>query len=343
MKKKKKIIMIVALSLCLAIAITAITVNQVNNKRVLAEIEEQEALFPSVDFIQSWYACSLTADDWNAYFDTLCSLGFDTVILQSVYRNDYGESVAYYESDKIECDDSYSSTLELMLTSADAHDLDVYVGTYTPHDWWATNYNDEYVEEAIKVHNILFEEIYSKYSSHKSFVGWYYSPEMFSTFLGYEKQWIELLNGVIDGIEQYGNGLPMIFSPYRGKYTSPFLKLDDTFFKICSEVHFRKGDVLAPQDGFGAKSPDEQRNAVELYKFAKYCSDATKDTNLTLWINCELFSSKGQFCEKDRMIQQFKLANAFCDKTLCFSFAHYAFKAEDKTLFEDYKEIYQAR
>lgn len=312
------------------------------NNEFVAQIEQQAPLLPSVDFIQSWYACSLGAEDWNIYFETLAQLGFDTVILQSSFDNESGE-VAYYESQTYPSGEYYSSTLELMLTSADKHNFDVYVGTYTPQNWWNTNYNDQYVADAIAVHNILFEEIYTKYHTHKSFVGWYYTPEMFSTILGYENQWIKLLNGVIDGIEKYGNGLPMIFSPYRGKYTSPFLEWGNTFDKVCKGVHFRKGDVLAPQDGFGAHSPNKQSYTVELYEFAQYCLNATEGTNLTLWINCELFSSRGQFCSKERMLQQFRLANAFCNKTLCFSFAHYAFAAEDKTLFEDYKEIYQAR
>lgn len=339
--KRKTVIILAAVVACILIAtIIIVATTQSKNKKILAEISNQNPLFPTVDFIQSWYACDLTAEEWDYYFDVLKSLGFDTVILQWIFSDDGGANIAYYESETYPCDEYYSNTLELMLTSADNHDLDVYVGTYSPTDWWSTNYNDNYIQRIVDIHNTLFEEVYTKYHNHKSFVGWYYSPEMFSTFLGYEKQWIKLLNGVIDGIEQYGNNLPLIFSPYRGKYTSPFLELDNTFARICKQVKFRQGDILAPQDGFGAKSPKEQRNAVELYKFAKYCYDATKGTNLTLWINCELFSAKGQFCSSERMLQQFRLANAFCNKTLCFSFAHYAFKAEDKTLFNDYKNLY---
>lgn len=343
MKRRRVIVVASVLLVLVIIAIISIAVPlQLKNKALLAEIEQQAPLFPSVDFIQSWYACTLTEEDWNDYFDTLSDFGFDTVILQTTFSEDGGENIIFYESDKLKGELCYSYTLGRMLNFADLHGINVYIGTYTPYDWWSSNYSDKYIENVVDVHKILFEEIYAKYHLHESFIGWYYSPEMFSTFLGYEKQWIKLLNGVIDGIEHFGAGLPLIFSPYRGKATSPFLDLDDTFSRICSEVHFRNGDILAPQDGFGAKSPSEQGNIVELHKFAKYCSDAIAGTCLTLWINCELFSSKGQFCNQERMLQQFKLSNIFCDKTLCFSFAHYAIKAEDKTLLNNYQSLYQA-
>lgn len=342
MKKKTKIILSIALALILSASIIVSFIS-VENNRINAEIDEYEPLFPSVDFIQSWYACRLTESDWNDYFDLIASVGYDTVILQTVYDdNKDDENLIFYESRSgIAGNDCYNYTLGRMLEAADVHGINVYVGTYTPYDWWGTSYNDEYVSEVIKTHEVIFDDVFGKYGEHPSFAGWYFAPEIFTTVLGYEKQWIKILNGVIDGIEKYGNGLPMIFSPYRGKVSSPFLELTSTFKKICSSVDFRKGDILAPQDGFGSRSPNDRTNCLELYKFAKYCAEAIKNTDLTLWINCELYSSEGQFCYGERMLKQFKLANVFCDKTLSFSFAHYAFKPEDKSLLNTYLKIYE--
>lgn len=342
MRRKHTIVVIISGVLFIIFSfIVVFSVIYIYNNHKTDEIEKQSPIFPSVDFIQSWYACWFTQYHWDKYFDLIVSLGFDTVILQTSFSNFNGENIAYYESDKFPCDESYSTTLELMLSSADNHNLNVYVGTYTPEDWWHTDYNDQYIEKVKDLHNTLFEEIYNKYGTHKSFVGWYFSPEIFTNIFGYEKQWIKLLNLVIDGIERYGNSLPLVFSPYRGIGSMPFLSLDNTFNKICKEVNFRIGDVIAPQDGFGSESPDKQSYIIDLYNFQKYCYDAIEGTNLTLWINCELFSTDGVFCSSERMLQQFKLANVFCDKTLCFSFVHYCIKEDDKTLFEDYSRVYK--
>lgn len=241
----------------------------------------------------------------------------------------------------INSDDRYSYTLERLLTAADKHDLNVYIGTYDPKDWWKSDYDDEYISTLADVTNAVFKAVTARYSSHRSMKGWYFTPEMYVNDKGYEDAWAKLLNLTISGIERYGNNLPMIFSPYCNDYSSGCQTAAESFTRLLRKVNFRPSDVFAPQDGFGALKKDV--SAAELskrYDFVKSCSEAAKSADVNFWLNCELFTnSANEYASKNRMIGQFKLADVFCEKTICFSFAHYAFRPLDKTLFNDFKSI----
>lgn len=62
--KRKTVIILAAVVACILIAtIIIVATTQSKNKKILAEISNQNPLFPTVDFIQSWYACDLTAEE----------------------------------------------------------------------------------------------------------------------------------------------------------------------------------------------------------------------------------------------------------------------------------------
>lgn len=342
MSKQKTIIA----AICFAVFITVVwgifVMNTTAyNKKLVEETDERTPLFPSIDFVQGWYAKTLSEQQWNDYFDLLKQFRFDTVILQNSILETDGEKYSLWQDDILGCNRKYEKTLGLMLKCADNKNISVYVGTFCPQEWWQTNFNDEFVNKLAATHTKIFASITQKYSQHKSFAGWYFSPEMYTTDKDYTANWAKLLNSVIDGIEAYGNGLPMIFSPYHSSYASRDVTTNNTFAKLLSAVHFRKGDVFAPQDGFGAKSANKQTDIGELYAFAKICRNAAENSAVTLWLNCEMFSNNpnGQRATAERLEQQFKLASAFCDKTLCFSFAHYVYKENNKTLYNDYANL----
>lgn len=340
MKKSKKSLTIIIPTVIILVLAT-ISVYVVGVRLPCKKVNEKPPLLPTIDFIQSWYARTLTDEKWDDYMSELKKSGVESVILQSV-MTDYNDGVLlFFNDDNFFGDKRYSYTLEKMLSSADRHGVGVYIGTYCPDDWWTTDYNDKYVTDLANAHKGIIKSVAEKYLTHSSVKGWYFSPEFYYNVKGYEDNWAKLLNLTIDCIRQYGNDLPLIFSPFYDKPAFAGIIASESIKKLINGVNFRQGDVFAPQDGFGklGKNVSDIELGLE-YGFVKACADAVKNSNVSLWLNCELFTSEeDEKASYDRMLKQFKISGAFSEKTLCFSFSHYAVKDDDKTLYNDFNRI----
>lgn len=301
----------------------------ISNRHACAVVAQSDMLFPTVDFVQGWLARRYSSSDWDAYFKILANAGFDSVILQSTVN--VGEhNFLFFDDGGVFGSNfirRFSNTLELMLSAADDNDFCVYVGTVNDSDWWdQRNYADaDFCQTLADRHAMLFKTISQRYAHHKSFAGWYYTPEMYTNAMDYEKNWIPLLNKVIDSLNATTTAnLPLIISPYYSNWASRSMHDTTTFKQILTKVHFRANDIFAPQDGFGNESPTETDNLARLLDYEQSCFEAAQQANVTMWINVELFfSDEYTVASMERIQSQLRMANMFCDKVACFSFSHY--------------------
>lgn len=328
-KTLKRVIISIILVLFTSVSVLGLTSCK-TSAEVGTTVEGSDMLFPSVDFIQNWLALSYSDEDWDTYFGYMSDAGFDSVILQSIVSREEGGTIIYFEDDGAfgDVDRTYSYTLGRLMDAADRNGFKVYVGTADCYKWWwPFNYaKEDYRDGLAEAHGIIFDKVCKNYGDHECFAGWYYTPEMFTNIFDFESDWILLLNDVIDRLNACPKGdLPLMISPFYNSLSSLALSDHSTYADILEGVNFRPGDIFAPQDSFGFESKDYQDYLDKIYDYEKTCYEAAQKAGLQLWINIEIFTKKGSYdvATQERMVQQFKMANLFSDKAVCFSFSHY--------------------
>lgn len=291
--------------------------------------QNEQLLFPSVDFLQGSLAKKFSDEDWQDYFTYLAAAGYNAVILQGFLVERQPDTTFTFDNGKLVATKqfySFENVLDKLLEHAEKHDFDIYIGTYSPCDWWTeTNYSDaDYIDKLVRNHEQLIRYISYKYGANKRFVGWYITPEMYTNRFGYERYWASLLNGIIAAIEANVDK-PLMISSFYSTYATKNIRTDTTFAKLIAAVNFRQCDIFAPQDSFGGNAPEQLFDLSEKYDYLSACAEAAKLKNMQFRINCEFFTSDNDVrtASDERLKQQFALANIFCDKAVSFSFSHY--------------------
>ena len=110
---------------------------------------------------------------WGNELALMRTIGMNTVITQ-IARYD---STVYYPSTTTGVSQSGNQPLEKILTVADTTGMTVYLGLYYDDSWWSNETNVTYLTTlTIKTKSVI-DELWSLYSSHPSWKGWYISTE----------------------------------------------------------------------------------------------------------------------------------------------------------------------
>ncbi len=284
---------------------------------------------PSIDFMQTWAFYDMTEEQLDKHFSVLKNNGIDTVIIQSLANFNNGEAeVCYYDSDmSFKYNDGYF--LQNALSAAKKHGIKIIAGLSSDDYWWSFTshgYSDEAMKKFYSQDLAVLNEILEKYEIN----GVYYSYEMFSNPLRYEKTWAEYLNKIISFLNDTAPDLPLYISPYN---YGAFLQTDNSkarmwerFFK---KVEFREGDCFLLQDGFGAlrSSPTEKEGERVFELNKKIMAECEDHSKAEFYLNVELFAKDGYASDK-RIKKQISYANRLGNKMACFSYSHYMGKVE---------------
>jgi hypothetical protein len=259
----------------------------------------------------------------NVEFDHMAEVGFDTLFVLTGVSDH-----VCYPSEIIPHDDR-EDLLELVLTAAAKHGIQVFVGV--PNlliDWMIATPAE--LEEVARKTGSLASEIARRYHQYKSFHGWYLPYELSNVFIeeSMEEQllprWIAAL---AEQCRRAAAGKPVAIAPYFT--TNGDLGRFQALWEMVVQVV--KPDIMAMQDGVGIYGEDRLRE-LDLYfaLFRRICAKS----EVTLWADMEIFEQfsgvpidenawKAQPARCSRIENQILILSRYVERIVMFSFSHY--------------------
>ena len=173
---------------------------------------------------------------------------------------------------------------------------------------------------------------YKDYEEYKeAFAGFYWTQEMYTHNDNWEEDWARMLNKDIEVLNELNPDLPMLMSPFfSAAYRSTPERIEAQYRNMLRLTNFRKGDIMCPQDSYGAF--DFSIRYVE-EGLAAIARAVEEDGRLRFWVNCENFgndSMRGDNHANDlapgdisRFVAQLHIAAAYAEKMITFSYSHH--------------------
>ena len=144
---------------------------------------------------------------------------------------------------------------------------------------------------------------------------------MYTNKDGLEKFWALMLNKDIQALNALNPDLPILMSPfYSPQHNATPQQIEKQWRYLLEHVAFRKGDILCPQDSYGAFDFDIKYVEEGLSVMKKVCEE---DGRLSLWVNCENFGKNLIPGDISRFVTQLHLGAEYGKKLVTFSYSHY--------------------
>lgn len=245
-------------------------------------------------------------------FDAMKEVDINTlVIMRSVFYDKCLYPSKYFNTYK-KSDEDF---IKFILEEADKRDMKVYIGLYISNLTW----NDGDYEFEIEQNKLFLEEVKERYSSYKSFIGFYIPHETGSIIYNIK----ETLEGLIPLCKQTFPSKMILLSPFfRGQGLYPdSLSPEETAkqWDIILENVGKDVDVIAYQDGTTLLTMYEQ--------YFSNVSKVCKKYNIELWSNVETFERdvRGQFppISFEVLRTKIEMAKKYVDNMITFEFSHF--------------------
>lgn len=319
-------------------------------------------------FLQSWASSSWTDDQWESEMEYMKDCGLEYLIVQDLANKATNESggkwTLYYDSELPEfegADRSENDVLAKALYHCKRAGIKLFVPLAMFDDFWSEMALTNQYAEICKISEKMAEEIYADYYEgyEDTFYGWYFVPEINNNLLNVigVKRLADGLNGILAKLTELDSSLPLLMSPFYTNYLSggSAVSLSQlvSFFEYTA---FRDGDIYCPQDAVGAGWIKED----DLEKVWAIYGEAIKACNadVKLWANVECFTTAtpdtltdgitGPAATEntvyvpatlDRLERQMKVASAYAENIITFSFNHYySLKFASSMFMDTYKD-----
>jgi len=251
---------------------------------------------------------NLTPELWALEFQHMKALDITTLVIAPVghLRADPGDPSGYslapdglrYPSNFVSASERpKTDLLEMMLSLADQQGMQVYLGSLeTAADWSG---GTEFV--ALRTHNKrVAAEIVQRYGRHRSFAGWYFTPEIWMN-------WAKYYGAAYYGTTLLANWVADMKSLDAAKLTTvavvfkktgwggmPGLTARELETVTASFLETTRVDILMPQDGIGAQEGAPALDDLASYFRAMWqATQAARaaGTNTALWSTIETFTA----------------------------------------------------
>ncbi|MBE6380838.1 MAG: DUF4434 domain-containing protein [Lentisphaerae bacterium] len=263
--------------------------------------------------------------EWEQDFIAMKAIGIDTVIMIRCYCQRFMTYPSEYLIKHCGGFRPPVDLVELYLTLADKYDMDFYFGLYDGGCMFYPWYEGALLKD-IDPTKAVIDEVYERYSHHKSFKGWYLNREM---SLGGGPQVVDEMLKFNTVISQYAknvsNGMPTMMSPYfsgvKAGWQKPSTMEDhykiwqDLFGELSGSV-----DIVAFQDG--------HCDYHELEDYIAMNTELASRFNVKVWTNCESFDRDMPInflpIKWEKMLLKLEAARkAGVDKAITFEFSHF--------------------
>lgn len=319
-------------------------------------------------FIQSWASSSWNDGQWESEMEYMKDCGIEYLIVQDLANKSSEKSggswTLYYDSKLPEfegADKSENDVLAKALYHCKKAGIKLFVPLAMFDDFWSEMALTNQYYEICETSSKMAEEIYNNYFEgyEDTFYGWYFVPEINNNLLNVigVRKLAEGLNVILGKLTELDSSLPLLLSPFYTNYLSGGSALSlaqlVSFFEYTD---FRQGDIFCPQDAVGA-GWIEERNLQKVWALYSKAIESC-DKGVKLWANVECFTSAtpdtltdgitGPKATEntvyvpatlDRLTRQMKIASAYAENIITFSFNHYySLKFASPMFMETYKD-----
>lgn len=239
----------------------------------------------------------------------------------------------------------------VILDLAHRRDMQFIFGLRHDGRWWREWGNADYLREEAKESVALAREVHRRYGKHPAFAGFYIPYELWDgSFTDVQVENLrEMLRTISSTCRQIAPGKPVFLAPFFAGLLTPE-RFDQLWFNLLLG---RPVDVVALQDGVGARGWDEQIEERVTPYFAAM-QRACRQRGVKLWCDLECFRltnanpSRPQFAPAtaERVIRQLKVVSPYVERVVTFDFYHYMspYRGEaHKALYEGYLKAISER
>lgn len=269
--------------------------------------------------------------EWDADFAHMKNIGIEMVVL---IRSGYKRWQTFPSSVLSERERCFTPPVDLVgmfLSLSDKYGMQFYFGLYDSGRYWEDPgfWHDGNYEKEVDVNLRLIEEVWTKYSQHPSFSGWYLSQECSRN----NGKIIEMFSTLGRHCKEISGGLPVLISPYiDGKknisqYTSQTSKESgigiadhESEWSVIFEGIQGAVDIVAFQDG--------HVDIDELTDFLKVNKKLCDRYGMQCWTNSETFDRDMPIKFLPVKWEKLKLkldfaAQAGIENAITFEFSHF--------------------
>lgn len=291
-------------------------------------------------FIQSWLCAGWSDERWQEELQSLKDVGMTYLIMgDACTKSTEGNWYSFYPSQIPGIKEGYGGVdvIDAALRNCQKFGIKVFVGMGLDDKWWGTFINDpEWLNASMEQSNKIVDELYANYyNKYKdTFYGWYWVPEFFNdtSFAKSSpnreariKVLSDAMNINLDHITKLDPSLPLLLSPYVNiDYTSANDNYE-FFADLLKITHFRKGDILCPQDSVSAVGERKIKYMDAWTKSFRKAAD-TKE-GMKFWSNNENFDTyepnKSASANLERFIRQIQISSKYAEHIVTFAYSHY--------------------
>ncbi|MGE5628381.1 MAG: DUF4434 domain-containing protein [Solirubrobacterales bacterium] len=255
-------------------------------------------------FIQGDLAESFGDKEWISEFKYLKEAGMNYVILGHSEKDIIGNC----------------------LRNAEVMGMKVFITINYNNLWFEKGTNEKWLYNQMEIDSAAADKVYKKYylKHRDSFYGWYFAYETDNMNFNTRKKFkilTKALNILLNNLEEKGERLPIMLSPFMNSYYGTPKEYTDNWEYLFCNSKLKKGDIFCPQDCIGG-------GGLDISKLEDWFSSFRKAVNikpgLLLWANAETFDNIN-WCSSplNRFIEQMKIETKYVDNIITFSYSHY--------------------
>ena len=272
-------------------------------------------------------------EEWRKELSYMKQIGMDTLIIASVAF----DSTSFYPSRFLSKFQQLGTNdpIETLLSLSDKMRIDVYLGLYS---WnWEGKGSEEDFGNFAELNIKVAKELYSLYSKHPSFKGWYILSWELGNAPPIGNVDVRAYKRVVDFLRKLNPKKKIIIAPYFTLDIS-FEKLGEGWRKL---LPFLKIDILALQDGVGCDRGIKPEHIPSYFSSMK---KACEENKVEFWGDLEIFDipSGWKPAKIERIREQIEKMKPFVKKIVVWEFNHYMSPlkgGEQRKLYEEYKKF----
>jgi len=272
-------------------------------------------------FLQPALGDAWTLQQWRNEFHYMRKAGLDQMVLQWT-ADSKGKTTIYPSGLAGYTQNTQHDVVDRALDAADASGAQVYLGLQINDDWWTIYLSDKsWLNNEAKLADVLADDLWKRYSHHKSLTGWY---------LGFEVDNIATTSAEWDNLVAFyrvvGNHLHKL-TPCKPILISPFFSatadLSSSQWQTMWEYILKRSpiDILALQDGVGAGHAT--KNDLPAWFSAVGNAIQNSRPQMQFWADTETFNMDSEPQVIHSIVNDMRAVRPYVSSYLSFSFNHY--------------------
>lgn len=272
---------------------------------------------------------------WDVEFENLRSIGINTVIINAACT----ATTAMYPGCSLEGALMSGNALDKVFQSADSTGMKVVLGLYYDSDWWTKMADITYLHQLYEKNTAVFNDLWSRYSSSSSLMGWYIVQEIDNNMFKWEVNRVKFVDTFLRPLTQDIHSKSPSFiictAPYFYPSGASARDYGDWWIKTFTDVPHL--NLLIPQDGIGAGGYPFSFVTSYFNELKRACDS----TGRMMWSDLEIFDNTTTWVSASisRVTTQLEIEKPYVLAFTCWEYSYYMSPLEgslQEKLYSDY-------